>query len=426
MQQDRVLKLASYEKVEKIIEEIEVCTGYESIPAHLAYARILAEDVIVTHDIPEFDKSAIDGYAFSSSTTAPARNDSPLEYQIIGEIFPDDRKPRSIKPHQTMYVACGAPIPEGADCVIKFEQVHRSGDRIQVFSPFVGGKNISRRGEDFKAGTALFRSNHLLRPQDVGALISIGCRSVKVLARPLIGVLSVGDELTEAEKPFEGYQVNDHAYVVLGFLRELGAYTTDLGICPDDEDTITQKLAEGLKRCDMIITMGGGSVGRRDMVPRVLAELPNAKMLFHGIRVSPGKVTGLASVNSKPVVMLAGHIVTAAAGFFMVCLPILRRMLNLPRNQQTSTVDAKLAKDVKTKPKMARFLFARIRVSNGELVAEPFGFETNLLSTLVAANSYALVPQDFLFRAGETLTFALLNQHNSGWDYASLNSHRGR
>ncbi|MBI2127418.1 MAG: hypothetical protein HYU02_08945 [Thaumarchaeota archaeon] len=226
----------------------------------------------------------------------------------------------------------------------------------------------------------------------------------------MVGVLSVGSELVEAKEISDGHIPNDHAYVMLGFLQYLGVETKNLGVCPDDGSKIAVKLVEGLNKCDMVITMGGCSVGKKDIVPHVIANLPQTRTLFHGIRVSPGKVTGLSIVEHKPVVMLAGHIVTATAGFFMVALPIMQHRMGFPGHHEAGPISAKLTEDIKTKPGMARFLFARIEYRDGDITARPFGFETNLLSNLVAANSYTLVPENSDVKAGETLAFHCMNQ----------------
>lgn len=405
----RLLKLVTYEQAQQMIRNSIEVIGHETIQTDNAYGRILADDVTVSKDQPTFDKAAVDGYAIDSSTARLATRKSPAIYSIVGEVFPDDASENIIKPDQTLYVACGSRIPQGADCVVKAELVEKHDNAIKLSSSMAQGKNISYRGEDFQAGTKLFSSYHKLRPQDVAVLLATGHAKVRVLKRPMVGVLSVGSELADARDSSRGRIVNDHAYALLGFLREFEAETVNLGVCPDETKKISNKLRDAIQKCDMVITLGGTSVGKKDFVPNAILNL-GAKKMFHGMRMSPGKVNGLMMVRNKPIVMLAGHIVTALAGFCTIVVPILQRMQNMPKQKH---VTALLTEDVKMKAGMDRFLLAQIKNIDGRQTAKPFGLETNLLSSLVSANAYSIVPSDSEPKAGESLEFYPLNLSGS-------------
>ncbi len=273
--------------------------------------------------------------------------------------------------------------------------------------PIISGPELAMRlNEQRPEMKVLFISGYA---EDVVRNRSIDYGKVKVLKKPVAGVLSVGSELTDARNPLEGRMVNDHAYVLLGFLQEFGIETTNMGVCPDEENEIGERLRAGLRQCDLVITLGGTSVGKRDLVPRAIMNLSSARELFHGMRMSPGKVNGLMMVDNKPVIILAGHIVTAVAGFFTIVVPILQRMQNMAEKELTNPIKAKLDSDVKTKPGTVRFLIARLKRTKGQLIATPFGLETNLLSILVSADAYAVIDSDSKPIAGETLVFRSLN-----------------
>jgi len=405
-----LLKLVKYEQVQQTIRNSINILGYEIVRTENAHGRILADGVTVAQDQPTFADFAVDGYAIDSSTAKSATRTSPASYEIVGEVFPDDASENRIKPDQTFYVSCGSRIPQAADCVVKAELVEKQNGTIKLSSPIAHGKNISYTGEDFKVGTKLFSSYHKLRPQDIAALLATGHIKVKVLKRPVAGVLSVGSELTDARNPTKGCLVNDHAYVLLGFLREFEVETVNLGVCPDETEKISAKLRDAIQKCDMVITLGGTSVGKKDLVPNAILSL-GAKEMFHGMRMSPGKVNGLMMVREKPVVMLAGHIVTALAGFFTIVVPILQHMQNM--SKQMKVVSAVLAEDVKMKAGTDRFLLVHIKNIDGQQIATPFGLDTNLLSSLVSANAYSIVPSDSEPKAGESLEFHPLNLSGS-------------
>ncbi len=410
--QTRVLKLMSYRNAKRLVREsVFRLPGEEEIETRTALSRVILEDIEVPRDKPKLDVAAIDGYALSSASTATAIAENPVSYEVVGRSFPDQlSRAQLVSQNQALYVACGAPIPSGSDCVVKVEQVKEAEGRIHVFHPVKSSKNIFAKGEDLKVGTRLFSKGHFLRPQDIGAILSIGRTRVKIARRPVVGVLSVGSELTDIDNPKEGLVINDHAYTILGFLQELGVPGENLGVCDDNSDSICSRLKIGLRKCDMVVTMGGCSVGLRDLVPEAINRLPESRLLFHGLRLSPGKVTGMFIVNEKPVVMLAGHITTAISGFFIVVTDIIQKMTHISAMERDPSYDARLLEEVKTKQGMARFLLARVYTVNDELVAIPFGFDTNLFSTLTSANSYSIVSEDSLRKAGERIRFYPLNQ----------------
>lgn len=422
--QIRVLKLMNYGIAKRLVHEsIFRLPSGEETETRAALSRVILEDINVPRDKPEFDLAAVDGYAVASASTVTASAANPVSYEIVGRSFPDQMSTQQLASHdQALYVACGAPIPKGADCVVKVEHVKERESSIQVFHSLRGSKNVFARGEDLKVGTRLFSEGHLLRPQDIGAILSIGQTRVKVARRPVVGVLSVGSELTDVDDPKEGLVINDHAYTILGFLQGLGAQGENLGVCDDNSDNISSRLKIGLSKCDLVITMGGCSVGLRDSVPEAISELPQSRLLFHGLRISPGKVTGMFIVNEKPVVMLAGHITTAISGFFIVVVDIVQKMMRISATDRDRYYEARLSEEVKTKQGMARFLLARVHRVDDELIAIPFGFDTNLFSTLTSANSYSIVSEDSHHKAGERIRFYPLNEfgvHGNGTLYRS-------
>ncbi len=417
--QTRVLKLMNYRNAKRLVQESAYrLPGEEEIETRTALSRVVLEDIDVPKDKPEFDVAAIDGYALSSARTATAIAANPVSYEVVGRSFPGQlSRAQLFSQNQALYVACGAPIPSGADCVVKVEHVKETEGRIHVFHPVKSSKNIFAKGEDLKIGTRLFSRGHFLRPQDIGAILSIGQTRVKVARRPVVGVLSIGSELTDVDNPKEGLVIIDHAYTILGFLQELGVQGENLGVCDDNSDNIGSRLKIGLGKCDMVVTMGGCSVGVRDTAPEAINGLPESRLLFHGLRLSPGKVTGMFIVNEKPVVMLAGHITTAISGFFVVVTDIIQNMMHISGMERDRYYQARLSEEVKTKQGMARFLLARVHEVDDELVAMPFGFDTNLFSTLTSANSYSVVSEDSHHKAGDRIRFYPLNQlgvHRNG------------
>jgi len=361
----------------------------ETIPLTEALGRVLAKDAFSDVNIPAYDKTFIDGYAINPQQTKGASVNQPATFKVVGKLFPADY-PTTIKvgSGEAVYVATGAPIPKGAGATVKVEETRLSGDQIQVLRLIELGEGIIPRGDDVKKGALILREGQVLRPQDVGLLASVGSTKAEVFKKPTVAILSGGDELIKQcqENP-EGI-ANNYALVVSGLASELGASVVLLGIMPDSLDEVQGKIGGALAEADIVVTIGGSSVGVKDFVPDAVNSLGKPGVIVQGVLLRPGAVSGLGIVNGKPVVMLPGHIGSCIAGFYLFVAPLISQLAGadmLPR------LTAELTETLDSDPQY-RFLLVRLRRAEDKFLAEPVEGGSSALTTIVKSNGYIIVP----------------------------------
>lgn len=366
----------------------------ETIPSQEAFGRVLKEDVISKCDVPPYDRSAVDGFALRSSETFSASPSNPAFFVLKGTIEAG-HETGEVGEGECYEVYTGAPIPRGADAVVMLEDCEVEGDRVKVKRAVPKFANVSLRGEDIKAGEVVIRKGELLRSWHIGVLASIGEERVVVRRRVRVGVFSTGDELIEFEnaKKAQAWKIVDSTRpMVVGALREIGCVVLDKGILPDDYDRISNELRELSKRSDMIITIGGTSLGGKDLVPDVIRS--QFRILFHGLAVKPGKPTGFGVVEGVPVLTLPGYPVSALIGFEILAMPLLYSWMGIapPKRDRVTAV---MTRRVATTPGIRHFLRVALKRSDGRLYAEPIALTgSGLLSSITRADGLVVIPED--------------------------------
>jgi molybdopterin molybdotransferase len=407
--QKRILKLISRaEAVEKTIASTREGTlGNEYVEVDESCGRILAEDVTAPHDLPICDRAAMDGYAVRSIDTAGASSANPVRLMIAGKLFPSDGPfPPKIVRGQCIYTSTGAPLPEGSDAVVQVEKTRLVEEAIEVLQPVPTNANVSVKGEEVKQGVTLFKQGDVVGPQDIGMLLALGFRSVRVVRKPNVGIISVGDELANAYEEPQDRVVNDHAYIVAQLLRQLGAEPRILGVVRDDPQLIEAKISGALRDADFVITIAGSSVGTRDFVPDVVGSL--GRTAFHGVAIAPGKVTGLGIVDEKPVVMLPGYLMSALAGFYMFVVPLVNLLLGLDVNRGLPVVEAKLKTPARSKRGLERFQLLQLSRHDSSYLAAPIEAKLASMMDLSKANAYTIISKGQVLREGERVVATLL------------------
>ena len=363
----------------------------EKVPLEDALGRVLAQDVFSNVNIPNYDKTFIDGYAINTQDTKSASTTKPAPFKIVGKLFPADY-PTSIEvAHgEAVYVACGAPIPKGADATVKVEETRLSGDQIQVLRGIQPDEGIIPLGDDVKKDALLLKKGQVLRPQDIGLLASIGLSEAEVTRKPKIGILSGGDELIIQCQKTPTKIVNNYALVVAGLASELGAETKLHGIMPDALDKMQTKIAEALADSDIVVTIGGSSVGVKDFVPDAVNALGKPGVVVQGVLLRPGAISGFGIVDGKPVVMLPGHIGSCIAGFYLFVAPLISLYSGMAGDGLLPCLSAELAEDLETGPQF-KFLLVSVKRVDGKLLAESVEGGSSALTTIVKSNGYAIV-----------------------------------
>lgn len=309
-----------------ILEETPVLPA-ERCAAADALSRVLAEDIMATRTLPPWDVSAMDGYAARAADLAHAASEEPAELIVAFEIAAGAGRERAIGPGECARIFTGAPIPPGADLVVRQEDVDREAGRARFRAPLPAGENVREAGEDLRSGDAVLAAGTALGAAELGVLASLGRTTLAVRQRPRVAVLSSGDELIEPDGELApGRIVSSNSYSLLAQAREAGADPTYLGIARDRPEALEEALRGGLS-AHVLVSSAGVSVGDRDYVRPVLEKL-GCQLLFWGVRIKPGfpLVFGRFGERGPLVFGLPGNPVSAMVTFEQFVRPALRKM----------------------------------------------------------------------------------------------------
>ncbi len=354
---------------------------------------VLAEDVVASEYVPDFDRSTVDGYAVRSKDTFGCSDAIPAILPVIGGVQMGETPDFKLAPSTCAAIPTGGALPEGADAAVMVEYTEDYGDgTVGILKSAAPGQNLIFRGDDVKPGDVLFSKGRKLTASDIGALAALGKMKLQVEAPFSVGVISTGDELVSPEEVPGPGQVRDvNTPMLLALLKEWGVESVDFGRVPDDEALLLERVRQASERCDMVLISGGSSVGQKDAVCRVLESL--GEVLMHGIAIKPGKPTILARTNDgKPLVGLPGH---PAAAYYIARL-FVRSLVDRLRGEShpEQTVTAKLTESVNANHGRAQITACQLEQKDGETFAVPIRSKSGLITQLARADGFFVIPRD--------------------------------
>jgi molybdopterin molybdotransferase len=304
-------------------------------PLNAAYGRFLADSMPAPRSLPNFDNSAMDGYAVASSATVGANRDRPARLRIVETIYAGAIPTRAIGEGEAARIFTGAPVPQGADCVVRQEAARADGDQALVFVETGRGDNIRRKGEELAEGDPVLTVGQRLNAYAIGVFASLGVQSISVWPAPTVAILTVGDELVAPGGLARSHQVfNCNAALLSALCVEVGAAVVAVEQAPDQEGPLREALRRLATSADVLITSGGASFGDKDLVKRTLRSL-GAATVFDGIAMKPGKPAAVALLDGHPVVTLPGNPGAAAVGFDQLARPMLFKRQGVLETRQT-------------------------------------------------------------------------------------------
>ena len=391
--------------LEKVLEHVALL-GAEESPILSCLGQVLAEDVFSTINIPPLDNSAMDGYAVRSADTRGAGPKSPRILRVI-EIATAGSIPQSeVKPGVAIRIMTGAPIPKGADSVVKFEDTDESerqgnSEEIGILTEVEPGLEIRRAGEDITVGSIVLTKGTVIRAAEVGVLASLGHVKAKVIRRPVVAILATGDEIVDIAKPLPAGKIyNSNSYSLAALVLRYGGIPQILGIASDIEDSLLARIRLGLE-ADMLITSGGVSLGDYDIVRDVLAK--EGEIIFWRVREKPGKpvVFGMIKALSKaggarsiPLFGLAGNPVSAMINFELFARPAILQMMGR-KSLAKPMVEAVIEDAIKNTDGRRIFARAVVEKRGGKYFARLTGPQgSGILTSMAQANGLVVVPED--------------------------------
>jgi molybdopterin molybdotransferase len=385
----------------------------ERIPLAEALGRVLAEDILSPIDLPPWDNSSMDGYAVRAADIATIAATGRVTLPVIDTVRAGQRPSIPVAPGTAIRVMTGAPIPAGADSVIRVEDTDAGEDRVTITDARDTGRNVRPRGEDLRAGTIALRRGTVVGAAQIGVLASVGCASVPVHRRPRVAVLASGDELVDVDAFDEVRRgeriVSSNSYTIIAAARELGAEIVDLGIVGDDPSAYQARIGDS-RGCDLLITSGGVSVGAFDFTKDVLRAL-GAELHLWRVRMRPGAPLGFGTLNGMPWLGLPGNPVSTMVTFELFARPLIRRQRGEARIFRRA-IDVRALDDIRLAAPLTHFLRAIVDWDDGIAVARLTGPQgSGLLTSMARANALLVVPAERqIVRAGETLRAMLLGE----------------
>ncbi|MFT4008719.1 MAG: molybdopterin molybdotransferase MoeA [Nocardioidaceae bacterium] len=399
------------EHLDHILASIAPLPPYNQ-PLIEALGLPVCESIAAPMDLPSFDNSAMDGYAVFFADVASASTDHPVHLPVVGEVAAGQTKLFAMSPGTAVKIMTGAPVPQGADCVIPVEWTDAGIAHVRISRVPEPGQNIRLRGEDVKQGDVILEDGRILGSRQIGLLASVGRGQVSARPRPRVVVLSTGSELREPGEPLGHDSIYDsNSYMLAAAVRAAGAIAYRVGIVSDDPEEFTDALSDQLVRADMVVTSGGVSMGDYDVVKEVLSELGTVR--FCKVAMQPGKPQGFGFVgeDATPIFTLPGNPVSSYVSFEVFVLPAIRRMMGRVPHRRP-LVRALLRQGFSSALGKRQFVRGRFEIDGkGAHVTPVGGHGSHLMGDLAEANALIVVSEETAAaRAGEHVQVMVLDR----------------
>jgi molybdenum cofactor synthesis domain-containing protein len=359
----------------------------ERVPLLEARGRVVAGAVTAQLDVPPFDRASMDGYAVIAADTRAATRDAPRRLRLSGRIYTGDAPGGTVTSGTCMEIATGAPLPAGADAVIMVEETSVEHDAVLIFAGVSPRQNVGPRGADISRGHTVLSDGEVLNPSRIGALAAVGHADVEVWARPLVAILSTGNEIAPPGAPLAPGQIYDiNHFTLSSVVADHGGAAVAVSTARDTIDALERALDEAL-RSDVVVFSGGSSVGERDLILDVVRR--RGEVRFHGIAVKPGKPTLFGLVEGRPVFGMPGYPTSCLSNAYILLVPALRRMAHLPL---TAPRTLRLPLAARVNSVAGRHQFYSVRVEDGRAV--PAFKASGDITSMSRADGYIEIPAE--------------------------------
>ena len=372
------------------------------LPLAKAEGRVLAGAVTASADVPPFNRAAMDGFAVIAGDTFGASSGSPRTLRCIENVHSGSVPERRLTRGDCTQIATGAPLPDGADAVVMVERTDRAPDGgVLILEAVQPRQHVGRRGADIAAGQALLARGDPLTPSRLGSIAALGIAEVEVFDRPVVAILSTGNEIVEPGRPLGPGEIYDiNGYTVGAVVERHGGKAVRHPTATDTLEALDAAL-DACRDADVLVFSGGSSVGERDLMIDLLVR--RGEVLFHGVAVKPGKPTAFGHVAGKPVFGMPGYPTSCLSNAYMLLVPLLRRMAHLPPHRP-HTVSVRTAQRIVSTT--GRHQFYTVRVAGDEAV--PAFKASGDITSMSLADGYIEIPaQTDIVEKGELVEVKL-------------------
>jgi molybdopterin molybdotransferase len=366
------------------------------VPLDLALDAVLAETIVSPLDIPAWANSAMDGYAVRAADVRGASERAPVRLRVIEQIPAGAFPHRTVEPGTCARIFTGAPVPDGADSVIRQEDTDLGSETVTILKDRDAGVNVRQAGEDLRRGDTVLQDGAELTPAALGILASLAVATPMIYRRPRVGILGSGDEIVDIDQPdliLSGRKIaSSNTHTLAALVRQAGGEPVNLGIARDTPESLREHLRQA-GECDLLVTSAGISVGEHDHLRTVMQEL-GAELKFWRIRMRPGAPVGFGLLGDLPWIGLPGNPVSTMVTFELFVRPAIRVMAGR-RHPFRRSVPVRTAEPITLGPRLEHFLRAVVTPGDGLPSARLTGSQgSGILTSMVRANALLIVPED--------------------------------
>jgi molybdopterin molybdotransferase len=362
----------------------------ETLPLHECVQRVAAENLSSRINSPSLTASLKDGYAVYSEDVAAASEEQPAILPIVGTVAAGEKSTLHLRKGQAIRILTGAPLPEGAEAVISQEFTKENGEQLTVFADAEPGRNVLVRGTDVAEGEQIVQRGEVLRAGHAGLIAAAGLEAVKVYKLPKVAIIATGDEILAPGEAFRSGAIFASNLITLsGFLRSRQIEVV-MKVIKDQPDQIRRSVAELLRECDALLTIGGAWEGDKDYSLGVLDGL-GWKPFYHRVRIGPGKAVAFGLLENKPVFCLPGGPPSNEMAFLQIAFPALLAMSGYP-STPLATVKAILQEEVGGQKNWTQFIYAQLREQDGKLTVSPLVSKSRL-KNMAEATALIKIPE---------------------------------
>ncbi len=409
---DAMKGLTSLEEAQKVVLDATPILGLEKISILDSLGRVLGEDIVAERDNPPWDNSAMDGFAVRWEDIKQEHAiQKPVTLKIIEDVAAGKMPSQTVGPGEAIRIMTGAPIPKGADTVIKVEETEHTPDSVRIFKPEARGANIRPQGEDVKKGDCIISKGTQIRPGEAGMLAILAKSFVFSYQRPRVAILSTGDELADLDERFsEEKIINSNSYGIAAAVQEAGGIPFLLGIAKDNPAALKEKISHGLT-ADILVLSGGVSMGDYDFTKAVFRDL-GAEMNFWKLAIRPGQPLAFGKIQGKLAFGLPGNPVSSMVTFEQLVRPAMLKMGG-HRSYGRPIVQAVFQEKFSKRPDRRHFLRGILTCEEGIFKVRTTGDQgSGILTSMVRANCLIDVPVEVeRLNPGDPVSVQLLSGH---------------
>jgi len=386
-------KNISLEEAQGLVLESCMPIGQEFVDLHDSLGRVLSEDIKAQENIPPFARSPYDGYAFRAEDTFWVNKENPVTLEVIEEVPAGYAPQQKVVQGKAVKILTGAPIPEGADAIIKYEETEANGNFVTIFSSLKSGQDVVPAGEDVAKGEIIASKGTVVSPPILGLMAGLGVTRVPVYRRPRIAIISTGDELLAIDEPLRPGKIrNSNSHTLAAYIRKAGADPIILGTTKDKVEEVGSLILQGLEQADMVITTGGVSVGDYDVLGEAVDYI-GAETLYWKIEIKPGSPNLAAVKDGKLILALSGNPAAALVIFHLLGTLYIKKLAGRIDylNRRTEVI---LKNDFRKASPRRRFLRGKLIMENGSALMEITGEQGNgVLRSLIDCDVLAEIPE---------------------------------